>query len=126
MTQQLKVLLDLPEILSWGASTYSKQFTTDCNSSPRRLYSIFWPPQVAHARAPSHKWCVHTHKFFSFNVSQNSIELFQVSKMRKMYKHQTQAATGNWVFPFLACLCTGTFKYMKKELICLRNETKAN
>lgn len=41
MTQQLKVLLDLPESLSWGASTYSKQFATHCNSSPGRLYTIF-------------------------------------------------------------------------------------
>lgn len=73
MTQQLKLLLDLPESLSWGASIYSKQFATNCNSSLERLYTtsgLHGPPLTS-------DMCTHTQIWFFFNVSQSSIELFQ-------------------------------------------------
>lgn len=73
MTQQLKVLLDLPESLSWGASTYSKQFATNCKSSPGRLYTISGLHGPLTQVTSAH---THTDMFF-FYVSQSSIELFQ-------------------------------------------------
>lgn len=72
MTQQLKVLLDLPESLSWGASTYSKQFATSCNSSSGRLYII----SGLHGPPHTSDMCTHKYVFF-LNVSQSSIQLFQ-------------------------------------------------
>lgn len=71
MTQQLKVLLDLPESLSWGASTYSKQFATNCNSSLGRLYTT----SGLHGPPPTSDMGTHTN--MCFYVSQSSIELFQ-------------------------------------------------
>lgn len=71
MTQQLKVLLDLPESLSWGASIYSKQFATNCNSSLGRLYTT----SGLHGPPPTSDMGTHTN--MCFYVSQSSIELFQ-------------------------------------------------